>query len=100
MVSYCKGMSLCIAHPMGSSIKVKIDRKEYDAYSWFEEKINHILSSFSFSVSKKDPGEYNNKGIFVNMDVNVSDTIPTEYLKYSYFNGQGNITSSVCSHKK
>lgn len=99
MVSYCKGMSLCIAHPMGSSIKVKIDRKEYDAYSWFEEKINQILSSFSFSVSKKDPGEYNNKGIFVNMDVNVSDTIPTEYLKYSYFNGQGNITSSVYKGK-
>lgn len=99
LVSYCKGMSLCMAHPMGSSVKVKVNKKEYDAYNWFEERINSILASFKFSVSENDPGHYNNKGIFINLNVTAADTIPTEYLNYTYFNGQGSVTSSVFKGK-
>jgi len=99
LVAYCKGMSLCIAHPMGSTINVKVDREEHDAYSWFEKKINDILKSFKFSVNENDPGGYKNNGIFVNLDVNSSNNVPVVYLKYSYFNGESTMASSVYEGK-
>ena len=90
MRSYYWGMTLCMAHPQGSTITIKVDRKKHDAYSWFEERINSILASLVFSVNEENPGEINDNIISVNLNITSPYNEPISNLKIRYHNGQRN----------
>lgn len=94
--SYYWGMTLCVAHPQGSVVKINVDKQSYDAYSWFEQRINNILSSFNFSINENMPGEINNNIRYINLNVSASSTdTPISNLKIRYFNGRRNVTELV-----
>ncbi len=97
--SYYWSMMLCVAHPQGASVKIKVDDETVDAYYYLYERVTEALDSFDFSVSKESPGEFNDEGISVNLNVR-SFGNDVSNLQIKYYNGQDNYHTTTINNGK
>ena len=96
--SYYWGMMLCIAHPRGNVLKIKVEGEEVYAYEWFYDRIDGadgVFRSFSFVVPKENAVTENEEGVAVRLKVRSSSGNPVANLQFNYNNGQKNIPTSV-----
>lgn len=96
--NYYWGMMLCLAHPQGNSITLKINDEEVKAYNWFIDRIDGndgVLKSFSFILPKENAIEETPEGLLVNLNVRSMTGMPVANLQFDYYNGQKYIPTSV-----
>lgn len=96
--NYYWGMMLCLAHPQGNSLTLKIDDEEVKAYNWFVDRIDGsdgVLKSFSFVLPKEGAMEETTEGLVVNFNVRSTGGMPITNLQFDYYNGQKYIPTSV-----
>ena len=67
--AYYWGMMTCLAHPNGKNLMINVDDEEVLAYNYLNDRVVEVLGTFTFSISKDNPGEFNNEGISVIMNV-------------------------------
>ena len=67
--AYYWGMMTCLAHPNGKNLMVNVDDEEVLAFNYLNDRVVEVLGTFTFSISKDNPGEFNNEGISVIMNV-------------------------------
>lgn len=96
--NYYWSLMLCLAHPQGESLTIKIDDEEVNAYNWLIDRINGsdgVLNSFSFILPKENAIEETSEGLIVNLNVRSTAGIPVSNLQFDYYNGQKYIPTSV-----
>lgn len=96
--NYYWGMMLCLAHPQGNSITMKIDDEEVKAYNWFVDRIDGsdgVLKSFSFVLPKDGVLEETAEGLVVSFNVRSTSGMPITNLQFDYYNGQKYIPTSA-----
>lgn len=96
--NYYWSLMLCLAHPQGESLTIKIDDEEVNAYNWLIDRINGsdgVLNSFSFILPKENAIEETSEGLLVNLNVRSTTGIPVSNLQFDYYNGQKYIPTSV-----
>lgn len=96
--NYYWSLMLCLAHPQGESLTIKIDDEEVNAYNWLIDRINGsdgVLNSFSFILPKENAIEETSEGLLVNLNVRSTAGIPVSNLQFDYYNGQKYIPTSV-----
>lgn len=96
--NYYWSLVLCLAHPQGESLTIKIDDEEVNAYNWLIDRINGtdgVLNSFSFILPKENAIEETSEGLIVNLNVRSTTGIPVSNLQFDYYNGQKYIPTSV-----
>lgn len=96
--NYYWSLMLCLAHPQGESLTIKIDDEEVNAYNWLIDRINGsdgVLNSFSFILPKENAIEETSEGLIVNLNVRSTTGIPVSNLQFDYYNGQKYIPTSV-----
>ena len=96
--SYYWGMMLCVAHPQGKNVKIEIDDETVLAYEYLQGKVSEVLDSFTFSVSKNNPGEFNEEGISVILNVRADDN-DVSGLQFRYYNGDDYIRTMANNGK-
>lgn len=84
--AYYWGMMTCLAHPDGKSLKINVDDEEILAYNYLHDRVIDVLGTFTFSISKDNPGEFNNEGISVIMNVRANDA-DVSGLLVKFYNG-------------
>ncbi len=97
--SYYWSMMLCVAHPQGLSVKIKVDDETVDAYYYLYERVTEALDSFDFSLSKDNPGEFNDEGVAVNLNVR-SFGNDVSNLQIKYYNGLDNYHTTTINNGK
>ncbi len=97
--AYYWGMMSCLAHPYGKTMKVDVDGEDFPAYSYLEERVVEILESFTFSISKENPGEFNDDGISVIMNVRADDN-DVSGLQVKYYNGIDDYVKTMVDNGK
>lgn len=93
--SYYWGMMLCVAHPYGNSLKINVDGNQVDAYYWFHDRLQSVLTSFSFKMPKENAIVKNDDGMMVNLTVYSTKGMPISNLKFSYNNGNKYVPTMV-----
>lgn len=96
--NYYWSLMLCLAHPQGESLTIKIDDEEVNAYNWLIDRINGtdgVLNSFSFILPKENAIDETSEGLIVNLNVRSTTGIPVSNLQFDYYNGQKYIPTSV-----
>ena len=93
--SYYWGMMLCVAHPYGNSLKINVDGNQVDAYYWFHDRLQAVLTSFSFKMPKENAIVKNDDGMMVNLTVYSTKGMPISNLKFSYNNGNKYVPTMV-----
>ena len=93
--SYYWGMMLCVAHPYGNSLKININGENVDAYLWFRDRIDDVLSSFNFNIARENAIVKDDKGLTVGLNVTSSKGMDVSNLQFDYYNGQKYITTKV-----
>ncbi|MBO5854109.1 MAG: hypothetical protein J6Q61_05170, partial [Bacteroidales bacterium] len=96
--SYYWGMLLCVAHPQGKTVKIELDNEPVLAYEYLKGRVAEVLDSFTFAVSKNNPGEFNDEGISVILNVRADDNDVTG-LQFRYYNGDDYIRTMVNNGK-
>ncbi len=96
--SYYWGMLLCVAHPQGKTLKIELDNESVLAYEYLKGRVAEVLDSFTFAVSKNNPGEFNDEGISVILNVRADDNDVTG-LQFRYYNGDDYIRTMVNNGK-
>lgn len=96
--SYYWGMMLCVAHPQGKNVKIEIDDETVLAYEYLQGKVSEVLDSFTFSVSKNNPGEFNEEGVSVILNVRADDN-DVSGLQFRYYNGDDYIRTMANNGK-
>ena len=84
--SYYWGMMLCVAHPYGNKIMINVDNEDVPAYEYLYERVVEVLDTFTFAVAKNNPGEFNEEGITVMLNVR-SNGNDVSHLRFKYYNG-------------
>ena len=97
--AYYWGMMSCLAHPYGKTLKVDVDGEDVPAYSYLEERAIEMLGSFTFSISKENPGEFNDDGISVIMNVRADDN-DVSGLQVKYYNGIDDYVKTMVDNGK
>lgn len=97
--SYYWGMLLCVAHPQGNSIKIEADGEYVNAYSYLNERVVETLDTFTFAVSKNNPGEFNDEGISVILNVRADDN-DVSGLQFKYYNGVDDYVKTMANNGK
>lgn len=93
--SYYWGMMLCVAHPYGNGLKIKIEEEQVDAYLWLKDRIDEVLSSFNFNIPKGNSVVEKDDGLMVTLNVTSTKGMPVSNLKFDYHNGQKYVPSAV-----
>lgn len=96
---YYWAMMLCAAHPQGAALKINVDGDDVNAYNYLQESINEVLGLFDFAVAKDNPGEFNEDGLAVILNVR-SFGKDVSGLKISYHNGVDEINTELVSNGK
>lgn len=97
--AYYWGMMSCLAHPYGKILKVNVDGEDVPAYSYLEERAIEMLGLFTFSISKENPGEFNDEGISVIMNVRADDN-EVSGLQVKYYNGIDDYVKTMVDNGK
>ena len=97
--AYYWGMMSCLAHPYGKTLKLDVDGEEVHAYTYLEEKAIEMLGLFTFSISKENPGEFNDDGISVIMNVRADDN-DVSGLQVKYYNGVDDYEKTMVNNGK
>lgn len=84
--SYYWAMMLCVAHPQGAGLILEIDDDEYPAFSYLRDNVCETLGMFDFAIAKDNPGEYNDEGLSVILNVRAFGK-DVSGLKIEYYNG-------------
>lgn len=96
--NYYWSLMLCLAHPNGNSLSIKIDGEDVNAYYWLIDRIDGndgVLKSFSFILPKESSTEETSEGLIVNLNVRSTTGMPVSNLQFDYYNGQKYIPTSV-----
>lgn len=96
---YYWAMMLCAAHPQGAALKINVDGDDVNAYNYLQESINEVLGLFDFAVAKDNPGEFNEDGLAVILNVR-SFGKDVSGLKIAYHNGVDDINTELVSNGK
>ena len=96
---YYWAMMLCAAHPQGANLRLDVDGEEKNAYNYLYECATEVLGLFDFAIAKDNPGEFNDEGLAVILNVrsfgeNVSG------LKIEYYNGIDDYDTELISNGK
>lgn len=97
--SYYWAMMLCVAHPQGASVKINADGDTVDAYYYLYEKVVDAIGSFDFSVAKDNPGEFNEEGLAINLNVRTFGNDVSD-LQIKYYNGRDNYYTTTVNNGK
>lgn len=97
--AYYWGMMSCLAHPYGKILKIDVDGEDVMAYSYLEERVAEVLGTFTFSISKENPGEFNDEGISVIMNVRADDN-DVSGLQIKYYNGVDDYVKTMVDNGK
>lgn len=97
--SYYWGMMSCLAHPYGKILKIEVDGEDVPAYTYLEERVIEMLGTFTFSISKENPGEFNDEGISVIMNVRADDN-DVSGLQIKYYNGVDDYVKTMVDNGK
>ena len=96
--NYYWGLMLCVAHPHGNSITLKIDDEEVNAYNWLIDRIggsDGVLNSFTFRLPKEAEIEETPEGLLLCLNVRSTTGMPVMNLQFDYYNGQKYIPAYV-----
>lgn len=96
---YYWAMMLCAAHPQGAALKINVDGDDVNAYNYLQERVTEVLGLFDFAVAKDNPGEFNDEGIAVILNVR-SFGKDVSGLKIAYHNGVDNFNTELVSNGK
>ena len=96
---YYWAMMLCAAHPQGAALKINVDGDDVNAYNYLQESINEVLGLFDFAVAKDNPGEFNEDGLAVILNVR-SFGKDVSGLKIAYHNGVDDFNTELVSNGK
>lgn len=96
---YYWAMMLCAAHPQGAALKINVDGDDVNAYNYLQESINEVLGVFDFAVAKDNPGEFNEDGLAVILNVR-SFGKDVSGLKIAYHNGVDDFNTELVSNGK
>lgn len=96
---YYWAMMLCAAHPQGAALKINVDGDDVNAYNYLQESINEVLGLFDFAVAKDNPGEFNEDGLAVILNVR-SFGKDVSGLKIEYYNGVDAFNTELVSNGK
>ena len=97
--SYYWGMMLCVAHPYGSMLKINVDNEDVPAYEYLHERVVDVLDTFTFAVAKNNPGEFNDEGITVMLNVR-SNGDDVSHLRFKYYNGVDDYVTTTATNGK
>ena len=97
--SYYWGLMLCAAHPYGGVIKINVDNEDVPAYECLYERIVEVLDTFTFAVAKNNPGEFNDEGITVMLNVR-SNGNDVSHLRFKYYNGVDDYVTTTATNGK
>lgn len=97
--SYYWGMMLCVAHPYGNKIMINVDNEDVPAYEYLYERVVEVLDTFTFAVAKNNPGEFNEEGITVMLNVR-SNGNDVSHLRFKYYNGVDDYVTTTATNGK
>lgn len=97
--AYYWGMLMCMAHPQGNIVKIEVDGEDVAAYHYLYERVMEVLDSFTFTIAKNNPGEFNDEGISVILNVRADDN-DVSGLKFKYYNGVDDYVSTIANNGK
>ena len=97
--AYYWGMLSCVAHPYGKTLKITVDDEEVMAYNYLYDRAVEALGTFTFSISKDNPGEFNDEGISVIMNVRADDN-EVSGLQVKYYNGVDDYVKTMIDNGK
>lgn len=97
--SYYWGLMLCAAHPYGGVIKINVDNEDVPAYECLYERIVEVLDTFTFAVAKNNPGEFNDEGITVMLNVR-SNCNDVSHFRFKYYNGVDDYVTTTATNGK
>lgn len=96
---YYWAMMLCAAHPQSANLKLDVDGDNVPAYNYLRERVTETLSLFDFAVAKDNPGEFNDEGLAVILNVR-SFGKDVSGLKIEYYNGVDDFDTELVSNGK
>lgn len=96
---YYWSLMICVAHPQGNKLTVDVDGDELHAYTYLYDHITEVLDSFTFAISKDNPGEIHEDGISVILNVRTYGDDVSE-LKIKYHNGLDARVSTIVRNGK
>ena len=96
---YYWALMICVAHPQGNKLTVDVNGEELHAYTYLYDHIADVLDSFTFAISKDNPGEIHDDGISVILNVRSYGNDVSE-LKVKYHNGLDNRISTTVRNGK
>ena len=97
--SYYWGLMLCVAHPYGNKIMINVDNEDVPAYEYLYERVVEVLDTFTFAVAKNNPGEFNEEGITVMLNVR-SNGNDVSHLRFKYYNGVDDYVTTTATNGK
>lgn len=97
--NYYWAMLLCVAHPRGATLQLDVDGEMVLAYNYLHERATEVLGLFDFAVAKDNPGEFNDEGLAVILNVR-SFAEPVSGLKIDYYNGVDDYCAEKVSNGK
>ncbi len=97
--SYYWAMMLCVAHPDGKMLKIEVDGEEVDAYTYLYDRVTEVLDSFAFAIAKDNPGEIDDDGISIILNVRADDN-DVDGLRFKYYNGVDDYVRTMANNGK
>ena len=97
---YYWGMMLCVGHINGKELMIKVEDEDVMAYDFFYEKMVDLLGSISFRVDKRNPGELNDEGLSVLLNVTSNDEVSIDGLPIEYSNGVDRYIETLVRNNK
>ncbi len=97
--NYYWAMLLCVSHPQGATLQLDVDGKMVLAYNYLHERATEVLGMFDFAIAKDNPGEFNDEGLAVILNVR-SFGEDVSGLKLDYYNGVDDYGTEKVSNGK
>lgn len=97
--SYYWAMMLCVAHPDGKIVKIEVDGEDVNAYEYLYDRVTEVLDSFTFTIAKENPGELEEDGISIILNVRADDN-NVDGLRFKYYNGVDDYVRTMANNGK
>ena len=97
--SYYWAMMLCVAHPDGKIVKIEVDDENVNAYEYLYDRVTEVLDTFTFAIAKDNPGEFEENGISIILNVRADDN-DVDGLRFKYYNGVDDYVRTMANNGK